>query len=34
MKPRVITVDGDRVAYRAAGKGPVVLRSWRPFRCR
>jgi len=25
MKPRVITVDGDRVAYRAAGKGPVVL---------
>ena len=25
MKPRAITVDGDRVAYRAAGKGPVVL---------
>jgi pimeloyl-ACP methyl ester carboxylesterase len=25
MKPRVTTVDGDRVAYRAAGKGPVVL---------
>jgi pimeloyl-ACP methyl ester carboxylesterase len=25
MKPRVITVDGDRVAYRTAGKGPVVL---------
>ena len=25
MKPRVITVDGDRVAYRTAGKGPVLL---------
>jgi pimeloyl-ACP methyl ester carboxylesterase len=25
MKSRVITVDGDRVAYRTAGKGPVVL---------
>jgi len=25
MKPRAIRVDGDRVAYRAAGKGPVLL---------
>jgi len=25
MKPRAITVDGDRVAYRVAGKGPVLL---------
>ena len=25
MKPRAITVDGDRVAYRIAGKGPVLL---------
>jgi pimeloyl-ACP methyl ester carboxylesterase len=25
MKPRTITVDGDRVAYRVAGKGPVLL---------
>ena len=25
MKPRAISVDGDRVAYRAAGKGPVLL---------
>ena len=25
MKPRVITLDGDRVAYRIAGKGPVLL---------
>jgi pimeloyl-ACP methyl ester carboxylesterase len=25
MKPRAITVNGDRVAYRAAGKGPVLL---------
>ena len=25
MKPRAITVDGDRVVYRAAGKGPVLL---------
>jgi pimeloyl-ACP methyl ester carboxylesterase len=24
-KPRAITVDGDRVAYRVAGKGPVLL---------
>ena len=25
IKPRAITVDGDRVAYRVAGKGPVLL---------
>jgi pimeloyl-ACP methyl ester carboxylesterase len=25
MKSRAITVDGDRIAYRAAGKGPVLL---------
>jgi pimeloyl-ACP methyl ester carboxylesterase len=25
MKPRAITVDGDRIAYRVAGKGPVLL---------
>jgi pimeloyl-ACP methyl ester carboxylesterase len=25
MKPRAITVDGDRVAYRTAGEGPVLL---------
>jgi pimeloyl-ACP methyl ester carboxylesterase len=25
MKTRAITVDGDRVAYRVAGKGPVLL---------
>jgi len=25
MKPRVINLDGDRVAYRIAGKGPVLL---------
>ncbi len=25
MKPRAITVDGDRVVYRTAGKGPVLL---------
>jgi pimeloyl-ACP methyl ester carboxylesterase len=25
MKPQVITVDGDRVAYRSAGRGPVLL---------
>ena len=25
MKPRTITVDGDQVAYRVAGKGPVLL---------
>jgi pimeloyl-ACP methyl ester carboxylesterase len=25
MKVRAISVDGDRVAYRAAGKGPVLL---------
>ena len=25
MKPRAITVDGNRVAYRAVGKGPVLL---------
>ena len=25
MKPRAITLDGDRVAYRVAGKGPVLL---------
>ncbi len=25
MKPRAITIDGDRVVYRAAGKGPVLL---------
>ena len=25
MKPRVITVDGNRIAYRVAGKGPVLL---------
>ena len=24
-KPRTITIDGDRVAYRVAGKGPVLL---------
>ncbi len=23
MKPRAITVDGDRVVYRTAGKGPA-----------
>jgi hypothetical protein len=25
IRPRVITIDGDRVAYRIAGKGPVLL---------
>ena len=25
MKPRAITIDGDRVVYRIAGKGPVLL---------
>jgi pimeloyl-ACP methyl ester carboxylesterase len=25
IKPRAITVDGDRVAYRVAGKGPLLL---------
>ena len=25
MKPRAITVDGDRIVYRTAGKGPVLL---------
>ena len=25
VEPRSITVDGDRVAYRVAGKGPVLL---------
>jgi pimeloyl-ACP methyl ester carboxylesterase len=25
MKPRAITIDGDRVVYRTAGEGPVVL---------
>ena len=25
MKPRAITIDGDRVAYRVAGRGPVLL---------
>jgi pimeloyl-ACP methyl ester carboxylesterase len=25
MKPRTITVDGDRIVYRTAGKGPVLL---------
>ena len=25
MKPRAITIDGDRVAYRIAGSGPLVL---------
>ena len=25
MKPQMITVDGDRVAYRAVGRGPVLL---------
>ena len=25
MKPYAITVDGDRVVYRAAGKGPLLL---------
>jgi pimeloyl-ACP methyl ester carboxylesterase len=25
MKPRTITIDGDRIAYRVAGKGPVLL---------
>ena len=25
MKPRVITLDGDRVAYRMASTGPVLL---------
>jgi len=25
MKPHAITVDGDRVVYRSAGKGPVLL---------
>jgi pimeloyl-ACP methyl ester carboxylesterase len=25
MEPRAITVDGDRIVYRAAGKGPVLL---------
>jgi pimeloyl-ACP methyl ester carboxylesterase len=25
MKPRALTVDGDRVVYRVAGKGPVML---------
>jgi pimeloyl-ACP methyl ester carboxylesterase len=25
MEPRVVTVDGDRIAYRTAGKGPVLL---------
>lgn len=25
IKPRAITIDGDRVVYRIAGKGPVLL---------
>jgi pimeloyl-ACP methyl ester carboxylesterase len=25
MKPRAITVDGDRVVHRCAGKGPLLL---------
>jgi pimeloyl-ACP methyl ester carboxylesterase len=25
MKPRAVSIDGDRVAYRVAGKGPVLL---------
>ncbi len=25
LKPRAITVDGDRVVYRTAGKGPMLL---------
>src|SRR5437899_3318838 len=25
MKPRAITLDGDRIVYRIAGKGPVLL---------
>ena len=25
IKPRAITIDGDRVVYRTAGKGPVLL---------
>jgi pimeloyl-ACP methyl ester carboxylesterase len=25
MKPRAITLDGDRVVYRTAGEGPVLL---------
>ena len=25
IEPRAITIDGDRVVYRAAGKGPVLL---------
>ena len=25
IQPRAITIDGDRVAYRVAGKGPVLL---------
>jgi len=25
MKPRAITIDGDRVVYRVAGNGPVLL---------
>jgi alpha-beta hydrolase superfamily lysophospholipase len=25
IEPRSITVDGDRIAYRVAGKGPVLL---------
>ena len=25
MTPRTISVDGDRIAYRVAGKGPVLL---------
>jgi pimeloyl-ACP methyl ester carboxylesterase len=25
MKPRAITVDGDRVAYRTGGQGPLLL---------
>jgi hypothetical protein len=25
IQPRAISIDGDRVAYRVAGKGPVLL---------
>ena len=25
LKPRAITVDGERVVYRVAGRGPVLL---------
>ena len=25
LKPRAITVDGDRVVYRIAGRGPLLL---------